>query len=154
MRGVRNMMAGTPHAPSVATKRRCSPPAPTHERLLMQTPRAASSGFLLPWPKGWSISRASMVGTVSSSSPTTAAISSCETNWSAGSSDTTSPRRSRKSSRFSASMVTPTAPACPPKRSVRSAHCSTAWKRSTDPTERPEPRATPSEMVKRMAGTP
>ena len=151
--GARNMMAGTVPTPSVAKKRRWLPSAPTRERLRMLTPRAAKRGFLLPWPNGCRASSDAMVSTESSPRPMTAVTSSVETNCSAGSSASTPSSRSRNSSRRDASQVTPTAPACPPKRIRQSEHCSTAWKRSTEPTERPLPRATPSTTEKRMAGT-
>ena len=44
-------------------------------------------------------------------------------------------------------------PRMPPKRTSMSEHCSTAWKRSTVPTERPDPRATPSCTENTIEGT-
>ena len=88
------------------------------------------------------------------SSRFTSAVTSPEaSNSSSGSSAITFDKRFLKASIFAVSTVTPTAPWWPPKRTVRSAHCSTAWNKSTEPTERPEPRATPSWMVNRMQGT-
>ena len=147
------MIAGTQLAPSVATKRTCAPSAPTRARFLMLTPTEASSGFLLPWPKGWRSSSEAMLSTESSPSRTMAVTSPVSSNCSSGSSSSARHRRSRNSSTRAASQVTPTAPACPPKRTSTSEHCSTAWKRSTEPTERPDPRATPSVTEKTMAGT-
>ena len=151
--GTRNMIAGTDETPSVARKRRWAPSAPTRERFFMVTPRTAKSGFLLPWPNGCSASSAAIEERLSSERRTTAVTSPRDSNSSAGRVSSTDSRRARNSSRREASQVTPTAPAWPPKRTRRSEHCSTARNRSTEPTERPDPRAMPSWMVKRMVGT-
>ena len=153
MCGVRNMMAATLLTPSVATKRRWLPLPPTFARLRIVTPRVPNSGFLLPWPNGCITSSASMFSTVISSSPTSAVTSPRSSNSSSGSASITSSSDCLNESRLAASHVTPTAPACPPKRTSSSEHCSTAWNRSTEPTERPDPRAMPSEMENRIAGT-
>ena len=50
--------------------------------------------------------------------------------------------------------VTPTAASCPPKRVSRSDVDSTAANRLTDPTERPEPRASSPSIVNSSDGTP
>ena len=151
--GARNMMADAPPKPSVAKKRRWLAPCPTRERLRMATPRAAKSGRLLPWPKGWSASREAMSSTFISSRVTSAVTSPLSWKSSASRGARARSRASAKAGRLFSSQVTPTAPEWPPKRTSRSEHCSTARKRSTEPTERPEPRAMPSLTEKTIAGT-
>ncbi len=151
--GARNMMAATELAPSLTKKRTCSPVAPTAAAERMVTPRTARSGFLLPWPKGRRRSRPWTTGIVSSSRVTTQATSPTEANCSGGRAESSPERRSRNSGRRSAGRVTPTAPAWPPNRVRRSEQPSTAWKRSTDPTDLPDPRASPSATENSRQGT-
>ena len=94
-------------APSVATKRMCSPVLPTTARSHIVTPSAARSGTLLPWPNGSRREICSMVSIFSSERSTMAATSSVSSKSSAGSSDSTAERRRRNSSSLDARWSRP-----------------------------------------------